>query len=445
MSPDRSTEERLQATAQRAIDAVKRESPQSEVLAGLSASRSSNIRFALGIVQSCRDVSEDSVRVRVVLGRRHAEVTSNQTDDASLAALAKRAVEMAKLAPEDPESMPLLGPQTYGAVADGFDPALAEVSDESRASIARVAMATTKQAGLREAGYFQNDGDTAVLLNTAALRASARGTYGHMTLTARTQDATGSGWGMTASHRGSEIDAASAARVACEKAARSAHARPLPPGRYTVVLEPAAVGDLLSFLDLDARSIDEGRSALTKPGGGSRLGERIASEIVTLRSDPADPELPVAPFDGDGLAVKPITWLDRGTLSALAYDRYWAQKQGKEPSPSGGWHLQGGSAASIDELVAGVKRGLLVTRFWYTRWLDQQLALVTGLTRDGVFLIEDGKVTTPVNNFRWNESPITMLANCDALTKQTWRVERNVRVPALRANEFNMASLSEAV
>ena len=439
---------KLEDIAQRAIDAMKREAPQGEAQARVSSSRSSNVRFALGIVQSCGDVRQEHVQMRVVLGKRHADVTSNQTDDASLRALARRAVEMAKLAPEDPESMPLLGPQTYVSVAEGFDPALADVSDESRASTARVAMAATKQAGLKEAGFFENSGETSVLASSVGLHATTRATYGEMTMTARTQDATGSGWGISASHRASEIDASAAAHVACDKAIRSAHARPLDPGKYTVVLEPAAVGELLGFLSdsLDARAIDEGRSALTKPGGGSRLGERIANELVTLRSDPADPDLPVAPFDdGDGLARKAVTWIDRGALSAFSYDRYWAAKQGKEPTPWGGWHLQGGSAASIDELVAGVKRGLLVTRFWYTRWLDPQLALVTGLTRDGVFLIEDGHVVAPVNNFRWNDSPIAMLANCEALTKQTWRVDRYSRVPALRAHDFNMASLSEAV
>ena len=439
---------KLEGIAERAIDAMKREAPEGDALAGVWSGRSSNVRFALGIVQSCGDVSQEGVRMRIVLGKRHADVTSNQTGDASLRALARRVVAMAKLAPEDPESVPLLGPQKYGTVADGFDPALSDVSDESRASTARVAMATTKAAGLKEAGFFENSGQTYVVWSSLGLRASSRGTYGEMTLTARTPDATGSGWALSASHRAAEIDASTAARVACDKAIRSAHARALEPGKYTVVLEPAAVGELLGFLGqaLDARSIDEGRSALTKPGGGSRLGERIASELVTLRSDPANPELPVAAFDdGDGLPRKPITWLDRGTLAALSYDRYWAAKQGKEPTAWGAWHLQGGSAGSIDDLVAGVKRGLLVTRFWYTRWLDPQLALITGLTRDGVFLVENGKVVTPVNNFRWNESPITMLANCDALTKETWRTDRNTRVPALRTHEFNMASLSEAV
>ena len=438
----------LEAVARRALDAVKKIAPAAEVRASAWSGSTSNIRFALGSVQSCGDVSQERINLFVQLGKRHADISGNQTDETSLTELARRAVAMAKLAPEDPESMPLLGPQTYAVAVDGYDPSLADVSDEARASTARVAMAATRRAGLREAGYFETNAGSVALVDSAGLRAFTRSTYGELTLTARTPDASGSGWAIAASHRAQDLDADRVVRAACDKATRSAHARPLPPGNYTVVLEPAAVGDLLGFLGapLDARSVDEGRSAFTKKGGGSKLGERIASDLITLRSDPADPELPVAPFDeGDGLVRKPIDWIDKGKLAALYYSRYWAQKTGKEATGLGGWHLLGGKAGSIEELVAGVKRGLLVTRFWYTRVLDPQLALATGLTRDGVFLVENGKVTTPVNNFRWNESPLTMLKNCDALTSQTWRVDSSTRVPALRTHDFNMASLSDAV
>jgi predicted Zn-dependent protease len=438
----------LEVIARRALDAVKKIAPDAQVRIGAWSGSTSNIRFALGSVQSCGDVSQERVALFVQLGKRHAETSGNQVDDAALAALAVRAVAMAKLAPEDPEAMPLVGPQTYGAAVDGFDASLAAVSDEARAQTATVALAATKKAGLKGAGYFETNGGTLVVIDSAGLHASTRSTYGELTMTARTSDGSGSGWAIAAGNRAQDLDAGTVVRTACDKAVRSAHARPLPPGKYTVVLEPAAVGDLLSFLEspLDARSVDEGRSALTRRGGGNRLGERIASDHITLRSDPSDPELPVSPFDEDsGLARKPIVWIDRGKLAALSYSRYWAAKQGKEPTAHGGWHLSGGKAASVDELVAGVKHGLLITRFWYTRTLDPQLATATGLTRDGVFLIENGKLKEPVNNFRWNESPLTMLKNCDALTTQTWRVDGSTRVPALRTHEFNMASLSDAV
>ena len=438
----------LEVVARRALDAVKKIAQAADVRASAWSGSTANIRFALSTVQSCGDVSQETVTMRVALGKRHAQTTGNQTHDAALAELAQRAVAMAKLAPEDPESMPLIGAQTFAREVDGYDASLADVSDEARAATAATAMQATRKAGLREAGYFETNAGSLCLVDSAGLRAFTRSTYGELTMTARTPDATGSGWALSASHRAQEIDAGEVVRAACDKAQRSAHARPLPPGKYTVVLEPAAVGELLGFLGgpLDARAVDEGRSALTKRGGGSRLGERIASDLITLRSDPADPDLPVATFDEeDGEPRRPIDWIDQGKLASLSYSRYWAAKQGKQATPWGGWHLLGGKAGSIEELVAGVKRGLLVTRFWYARNLDDQLALVTGLTRDGVFLIENGAITAPVNNFRWNESPLTMLKNCDALTRQTYRVDRNARVPALRTHEFNMASLSDAV
>jgi predicted Zn-dependent protease len=213
-----------------------------------------------------------------------------------------------------------------------------------------------------------------------------------------------------------------------------------------VVLEPAAVASLLLFLrsSLDARRADEGRSFFSKAGGGTRIGEKLFPEAITLRSDPTDAQLAVAPFDREGLPLQPTAWIEKGTVRALTYGRYWAQKQGKPATGQpDGWILDGGTA-SREELVKGVARGVLITRFWYLRWIDQQTVLATGLTRDGVFLIENGAVTRPVNNFRFNESPVQMLARCDAMSPAVV-TEGGVRVPALRTHEFNLASISEAV
>jgi predicted Zn-dependent protease len=213
-----------------------------------------------------------------------------------------------------------------------------------------------------------------------------------------------------------------------------------------VVLEPAAVAGLLGFLtgSLDARRADEGRSFFAKPGGATRVGDRLFPETITLRSDPSDPQLAVAPFDREGLALQPAAWIDKGTLRALAYGRYWAKRQGKpatgEPA---GWILDGG-AVPREQLIKGVARGVLITRFWYMRWLDPKAMLVTGLTRDGVFRIENGAITGPVNNFRFNDSPVQMLTRCDALSPAVL-TEGNTRAPALRTHDFHLASISEAV
>ncbi|HET9626583.1 MAG TPA: metallopeptidase TldD-related protein, partial [Kofleriaceae bacterium] len=296
---------------------------------------------------------------------------------------------------------------------------------------------------------------------SAGLSASHAWTSASMSCTARTPDGTGSGWAGAGSNKMADIDADALARIACDKASRSARPQRLEPGRYTVVLEPAAVGALLGFFTnaLDARRADEGRSYFTT----HRPGDKLFPETITLRSDPTDASLGSAPFDADGFPLEVTRWIDKGTLTALPYSRFWAKKQGKQPTglvggAAGGfggggrgqglgWALDGGSATR-DDLIKGVSRGVLITRFWYLRVLDPQSISATGLTRDGVFLIENGQVTHPVNNFRFNESPVQMLARCDGLTAPSIPTGVEVgafRVPALRTHEFNLASISDAV
>jgi predicted Zn-dependent protease len=303
---------------------------------------------------------------------------------------------------------------------------------------------------LQVAGFYEHESGLVALASSTGLRAFHPKSEASFTLTARTPDGSGSGWAGAESHRAADLHAEELARVAIDKAVRSQKPRPLAPGHYTVILEPAAVAELLSFLlhSLDARSADEGRSFFAKPGGGNRLGEKLFPDLISLRSDPTDKDTPGAPFTEEGLPLKPRSLIDKGVVSSLSYSRYWAQKQGKEPTgrPTVA-HLLPGRGKTAD-LYSGVQRGVLITRFWYTRWVDPQSLLITGLTRDGVFLIENGQVTAPVNNFRFNESPVTMLKNADVLTEQTVRAPNSgmlIRVPALRTHDFNLASVSEAI
>src|SRR5262249_19767370 len=184
------------------------------------------------------------------------------------------------------------------------------------------------------AGFYQHAATTRAMASTSGLRAAHAATSVDLTMTARTADGTGSGWGGAFSHRVGEIDPGLVARTAVDKAARSPAPRRLDPGRYTVVLEPAAVAELLRFLILsfDARRADEGRSFFARPGGGTKLGDKIFPEWVTLRTDPADPKNPSAPFDNEGVPLKAVSWIDKGTVAALRYSRFWADKQKKAPN-----------------------------------------------------------------------------------------------------------------
>jgi predicted Zn-dependent protease len=455
-----------QPEARRLLDRILtlvRATKGAEAIVTLRASREGNTRFAVNEISTSGDVERISIALTVQLGQRSASAVINQQDDHSLDDLVGRTVRMARLAPENPEQMPPLGRQRYVAARDASDPATAKLTPDVRARAVGAALAAGDAAKVAMAGFVNHASHAAAIGTTEGLSAFHAWTTCGMSCTARTTDGTGSGWAGAAGHRMADLDAAALAKTAVAKATSSVKPHKLEPGRYTVILEPAAVASLLAFLtnSLDARRADEGRSFFSK----HKPGDKLFPETITLRSDPTDAGIGALPFDVEGFAFAPTRWIDKGVLTALPYTRYWAKKQGKQPTgrvnggfgggggggggggSGAGWVLDGGNA-SRDELIKGVARGVLITRFWYLRALDPQTILATGLTRDGVFLIENGAISHPVNNFRFNESPVQMLARCDGLGA-TWiptGVEgAGVRVPVLRTHEFNLASISEAV
>ena len=438
-------------TAASVLHLTKKLAPTAEARASVSFGRKGNTRFAAGEITTAGATDIAEVSLSVSLGKRHATATTSESSPAALEKLAERTLAMAKLVPEDPELMPVLGPQSYGAAPDDYDDATANMVDSERAQAARAVIELADSKQVIPAGFFQASATERALATSAGLTARHRSTSASFTLTVRTPDGTGSGWAGSEATRAADIRASELAATAIDKALRSRSPRALDPGEYTVVLEPAAVGDLLGFLidALDARSADEGRSFFAKKGGGTRVGEKLFAPRIQLQSDPHAAATPGAPFDGEGLPLEAVRWIDHGKLLALRYSRFWAAKKSKQPT---GYHstfaLTGGEAADTAALVKSVKKGLLVTRFWYIRWLEPRELSVTGLTRDGVFSIENGEVKHPVNNFRFNESPAKLLANCRDMTREAVRVQSYggvFRVPALLADRFHMASVSAAV
>ena len=291
-----------------------------------------------------------------------------------------------------------------------------------------------------------------------------RSTNANYTLTVRTADGTGSGWAGADEREWAKIDAANVTQRAMEKARRSRNAVAVEPGRYTVILEAQAVGDLVQLLggSLNARQADEGRSPFTNPSGGNKVGQKVVDSRVTLLSDPADPQLLAAPFDREGLARRRMVWIQDGVLTNLSYSRFWAHKQGKEPTgggnpgAGGGGFFGGGIPLKLDggqtsvaDMIKGTERGILVTRFWYLRPVDPRTALFTGLTRDGTFLIEHGEISHPVKNFRFNDSPIFLLNNVEAIGPSIrlagTEAGGDIAMPTIKAHDFNFTSLSDAV
>jgi predicted Zn-dependent protease len=411
-----------------------------------------NTRFADATITTSGSADDTSVTVTATIGRRRASATTNVLDDASLTRVVDLAARLASLAPEDPELMPELGPQTYSAVPAYVDRTAALDPETRAAAIQRAAGAAAaagKPAGeIFSAGFLEANARAFAVATSEGLFAYHRTTDASFSMTARTPDGTGSGWASAGARDWNRVDTAAIGRTAAQKAVASRTPGSIEPGLYTAVLEPLAAGDLIPLLAgaLNARTADEGRSPFSRPGGGTRIGERVVDERVTLYSDPADPALLGQPFDNEGLPIGRTIWIEKGILRNLSYSRFWAQKQGKPPTGPpqvAGLALTGGSR-STEELIAGCERGILVTHFFYVRSLDPRTVLYTGLTRDGTFLIENGRITRSLKNFRWNESPLLMLNRLEDIGRSEPTAAGRL-MPALRVGRFDFSSLSDAV
>ncbi len=415
-----------------------------EARVNLGGGRHANTRFARSSVTT--SAATDSLRIAVTaaFGRRHATAVGTEADDASLERLVRKAEEMARLAPEDPEHVPELEPQSYLDIDPYFE-STAEAAPAVRVEGARAAIEPAVEKGLVVAGYFEHGAGFSAVGNSRGLLAYSRSTHASYSVTARTADGAASGYGADSSRDIAEVDCAHAAERAIGKAEAGRDPQAVEPGVHPVILEPQAVADLLGYLvwTMDARRADEGRSFFAKPGGGNKIGERIVGDNVTIRTDPAQPGLLGDPFGGDGLPARAHTWIESGVVRELNYDRFWATKQGAEPTgPVGNVIVEGGEG-TVDDLIRETDRAILITRFWYIRFVDPQTLLLTGLTRDGVFRVEGGEIRHAVGNFRFNESPIAALSHVTGMSAPV-RVGSSL-VPALRISAFTFSSASDAV
>ncbi|MFD8551859.1 metallopeptidase TldD-related protein [Streptomyces fradiae] len=345
--------------------------------------------------------------------------------------------------------------ETSSAVFDAFAPALGEAFGRAR-------------AGGRELYGFASHELTSTYLGTSTgLRLRHDQPNGTLELNAKSPDRGRSAWAGRATRDFADVDPLA---MDDELARRLEWARrrvELPAGRYETLLPPTAVADLLIYQQWSAAARDavEGRTVFSRPGGGTRVGERLASLPLTLRSDPAEPGLESAPFviahaSGDdasvfdnGLPVEPVDWIREGRLERLVTTRHTAALTGSPMAPgAGNLVLDGGGGRSLEEMVASTGRGLLLTCLWYIREVDPATLLLTGLTRDGVYLVEDGEVVAEVNNFRFNESPVDLLGRAS----EAGRTERTLprewgdwftraAMPPLRVPDFHMSSVSQGV
>jgi predicted Zn-dependent protease len=437
--------------AEEIMNKLKSFSKADDVSANIFSGYQTDVRFAANQMSTSGAVLTAGLGVQSTIGKKHAVATTNDFSDESLKAVVEKSEALARLSPDDPEVMPPLAPQTYVPVNGYFD-STANLTPEARARAALTALEPARKAGdLQAAGFIQVNAGSNALGNSKGLFAYNRSTNANYTLTVRTNDGTGSGWAGAEDPDWTKINFAEVANRAIEKAKLSRNPVAIEPGRYTVILEPQAVGDLVQLMgfSLAARAADEGRSAFTKQGGGNKIGEKIVDERVTIFSDPQDPQLLGQPFDGQGLPLSRQVWVENGKLKQLFYSRFWAQKQGKEATGGPNTIKMVGGTTSMDEMIKSTERGILVTRLWYLRQVDPRTILFTGLTRDGTFLIENGKLSKSIKNFRFNESPLFLLNNIQAIGPSVRLAGTEaggpIVMPAIKAKDFNFTSLSDAV
>lgn len=415
-----------------------------EISVTLNGSRTGNIRYARNTVSTNGETDNLTFSITSVFGKRSGTATGNEFDEAALERTVRRSEEVARLAPENPEYLPALGPQQYGQGLN-YAESTAKIDPVVRVEAALASINACIATNTTAAGYLEDNTGFVAIGNNKGLFGYNRATNGEFTVTARTADGKGSGYGVSYFTDAAKLDTKGATDVAIKKAIASKEAKEVKPEKMTVILEPQAVYDLMTFLlsAMDARSADEGRSFFGKRGGGNRIGSQLFNDKITIVSDPFSADNPSNPFSGDGRPQAKVTWVEKGVLKALPYSRYWAAQKTVDAIPPPNGIIMQGSEQTLDDLIKETAKGILVTRFYYVRMVDPQTLVVTGLTRDGTFLVEGGVVKHAVKNFRFNESPANMLANMLAVGKPV-RIGSNM-IPPMRVKDFNFTSLSDAV
>lgn len=415
-----------------------------------------NQRFAANNFTSCGSRENTTVGVTVWIDKKRGAASTNEIDDASLRAVVARAEGLARISPVDREYLPTLGQQNYKPVR-GFAPATASVSLGERAKAINDVIAACEKAKVIGAGFHQARGVASASATKNGNFSFERTSLVSLSTTARTPDGGSSGYFLRNHFDVAKLDIKRVANEAIRKALESRNPRTLEPGVYTAILEPQAVADLLSFFafSFDARGADEGRSPFSAPGGKTKLGEKIFDEKINIYSDPWHPELPGSQAAQAGLPAQKIHLVRNGVLESLTYSRFWAKQKGKEPTPGPVNNIMEGSGkpATVEEMIKATDRGLLLGRFWYIRGVDPRTALQTGLTRDGIWYIEKGKIQYPVSNFRFNQSLMQLLApgNVEMIGfpervgSSEGQGGNSALLPALKVKQFNFTSQSEAV
>ena len=414
----------------------------------LQSSIESHARFAGNSITTSGRAEDLEITATVWVGGRRGASTGNDAGADALKRIAEEAVQIARISPVQREYVPTLGPLDYPA-AKGFAAATADIDVNARAQALQAALGACRSAKVTGAGFHTATGTASASATANGNRRYFETTFADFSMTARSADGTGSGY-----YGGNHFDLArlDAKRIADEavgKAVRSQQPKPIEPGVYPVILEPQAVSDLLGFLTgaLDARNADEGRSAFSAKDGKTRVGEQLFSERLNLHSDPMHSEMPAVPSTNEGIPATRLSLIKGGVLENLIYSRYWAQQKKLQPTPGPVNYILESTqpAMSLDDMIKATPRGLLISRFWYVRLVDPRTIVLTGLTRDGLWWIDKGRISHPVRNLRFNQSVLAMLAPANVEAVGAPQRLSPMMVPALKLGSFTFTSISDAI
>jgi predicted Zn-dependent protease len=412
------------------------------------SSLESHARFADNRITTSGRAEDVTITVNVWVKQRRGAATGNDISAAALKQLADEAVQIARVSPVHREYVPTAGAFAYPE-SRAFAAPTAEVDLDARARLLATVLDACRSAKVTGAGFHNATASATATTTANGNRRYFRTSEGNMSVTARSADGTGSGYYAGDHFDLSKLDVKAIAERAVDKAVQSQKPRPIEPGTYPVILEPQAVSDLVGSLAnaFDARTADEGRSAFSAKGGKTRLGEKLFNERINLYSDPMHPDMPAAPSTNEGVPATRLSLIKGGTLESLEYSRFWAREQKREPSPGPVNYILESTdpPVPVEKMIAGMERGLLISRFWYVRLVDPRTIMLTGLTRDGLWWIEKGRIVQPVGNLRFNQSVLAMLApwNVEAIgapeRRSPWMV------PALKLSGFTFTSVSDAI
>jgi PmbA protein len=391
------------------------------------------------------------VSIRTAVDGRTARVTTNRIDEDSLRAALNNSLSLASQQPKDPHLLPMPGKQKYRAVRR-FHPATAALSAEARARAVKGACQLAESRGQVAAGIFSSGQSQSVLANSHGLRAAYRQT--HTTFSVTMQAGSAASWAKSNAGDYRQFNSKSLSEIASAKAAQAQNPTELAPGRYTVILEPAAVLDLVGFLfyDFAATSVADKRSCFS-----GRVGKALVGKNITITDDVYHSEQLGAPFDGEGMPRERVVLIDSGVIKNLVYSRLSAKEARKKPTGHGfalpneygeapmNLVVSGGNTP-VQSMIASTERGLLVTRLWYIREVDPYEKIMTGMTRDGLFLVENGKIQGAARNFRFNQSVLEMLRNVECLgpaQRAAGEESFEMVVPPMKIKDFHFSEVTK--